>query len=431
MNREEKLAALFERTHAGIKPGLALMNELLQALDNPQSRFLSVHVAGTNGKGSVCAMIESVLREAGLRTGRFTSPHLLRVNERICLDGEPISDDALHAMLEKIEQVEATLSRRPTFFETLTALAFLAFAESGVQIAVLETGMGGRLDCTNVVTPLVSVITRIDLDHMAFLGNTLPEIAAEKAGIIKSNRPVVMAPQADPAREVIVGAAEKLSAPLLESGKRISLSGRKQSLDGQRVHVESSEADYGTLRLPLLGAFQLDALATSVCALEQVFGIFGSELSPEVLKKGIASVAWPARCQMLQTDPPLILDVAHNPSGASALSDTLVELFGRKAKGVFVVGHMRDKDAEGFLRGIAPRVAHCICTSVGTDRAMPADTLAALAKRLGLRAEVCALADAKSRLGEALGDADFGCIAGSVYLAGAWLGQGGDPGESL
>ena len=430
MNREEKLAALFSRTHAGIKPGLGLMHELLGALDNPQSRFLCVHVAGTNGKGSVCAMIEAVLREAGLRTGRFTSPHLLRVNERICLNGVPISDDALHAMLGKIEAVEASLSRPPTFFETLTALAFLAFAEAGVQIAVLETGMGGRLDCTNVVSPLVSVITRIDFDHMAFLGNTLPEIAAEKAGIIKAEHPVVMAPQAEEAREVIVRTAAAMSAPLLESGAHVSLSGRRQSLEGQRVHVETPEADYGTLRLPLLGAFQMEALATAVCALEQVFGIFGSALSPEILKKGMEALSWPARCQVLQTDPPLILDVAHNPAGASALSDTLVELFGRKAKGVFVVGHMRDKDAEGFLRGIAPRVAHCICTSVETDRALPAEALAEHAKRLGLRVEVRALAEAKSRLSERLADANFGCIAGSVYLAGAWLGPGMDAGES-
>ncbi len=426
--RDERLAGLFARTHAGVKPGLELMTELLDALGNPQVRFLCIHVAGTNGKGSICAILERVNRELGLKTGLYTSPHLVRVNERIRMGGEEVSDEALHRALDLIASVEGGLSRLPTFFEILTAAAFLIFAEAGVQLAVLETGMGGRLDATNVVTPLVSVITRIDFDHMQYLGDTLPAIAFEKAGILKAGRPAVFTPQAEEAMAVLCRRAGELDCPVFFSGEQVAVSARKTDLKGQRFLLETQEADYGRQSLSLAGRFQLDALAAAVTALEIECGILGLSLEAATLRRALADLRWPARIQVLREEPPVILDVAHNPAGAAALVETLRELFGRNCRGLWVVGQMRDKDVEGFLRTVKPHVGEMLCVAVSSERALPADELAAKALRLKLSARACDLGGAKEAV--ARSTASFACIAGSVYLAGAWLsGQASDPGE--
>lgn len=427
--RSERLAKLFDRTHAGIKPGLDLIQDLLTALDHPEARFLSVHVAGTNGKGSTCAMIERTLREMGIKTGLFTSPHLVRVNERIQINGVEIDDDTLEAFLDRIQAVESSLERLPTFFEILTAAAFLAFAEAGVQIAVLETGMGGRLDSTNVVTPLVSVITRIDFDHMEFLGDTLAKIASEKAGIIKPGRPVVIAPQTEAALSVLLQSAETQQAPVTLAGEHLSLSSRRVSLKGQTLLAESPVNSYGKLTLPLHGRFQLDALATAICALEEICSQFQTELAPSILRSALAEISWPARCQVLSIIPPVLLDVAHNPAGADALLETLRELFGKKARGRFIIAHMRDKNAKGFLQTIAPLVNEILCVPLATPRAIPPDELVGLAQSLKLSARTVTLAEAKTLTQSTPDPADFTCIAGSVYLAGAWLETTTDPGE--
>jgi len=428
-SRSERLAALFERTHAGIKPGLDLIGELLAALGNPESSFLSIHVAGTNGKGSTCAILERTLRESGLKTGLFTSPHLVRVNERIRINGQEIDDETFYTILDRIEAAEAGLSRLPTFFEILTAAAFLAFAEAGVQLAVLETGMGGRLDATNVVTPLVSLITRIDFDHMEFLGDTLPEIAAEKAGIIKPGRPVVIAPQADEALEVLLSTAEARSAPVTLAGEQVSLSARRVTLKGQTLQAETANNRYGKITLPLHGRFQLDSFSAALCALEDIFSQFGTELNPDTLRTALTGLSWPARCQVLSENPPVILDVAHNPSGARALTDTLRELFGKKARGRFIIAHMRDKDAAGFLRVLAPLAEEIFCVPLATPRALPVEALAEQARALKLNAKACTLPEARALTETHPDRADFTCIAGSVYLAGAWLQTAPDPGE--
>jgi dihydrofolate synthase/folylpolyglutamate synthase len=428
-SRSERLAALFERTHAGIKPGLDLIRELLEALGDPQARFLSVHVAGTNGKGSTCAILERTLRETGLKTGLYTSPHLVRVNERIQLQGRDIDDDTFYSLLDRIEAVEPSLSRPPTFFEILTAAAFLAFADAGVQIAVLETGMGGRLDATNVVTPLVSVITRIDFDHMEYLGDTLPKIAAEKAGILKPGRPAILAPQMPEAMEVLLSTAANLEAPVTLAEDSVSLSGRRVSLKGQTLNAETPLNRYGKLLLPLHGRFQLDSLATALAALEEIHTQLQTELEPEIFRAALADLHWPARCQVLSEDPPVLLDVAHNPAGARALTDTLRELFGKKARGRFIIAHMADKNADGFLKEIAPLTAELLCVPLTSSRALPAETLAERARALRLPARALRLAEAKTLAQSAPADADFTCIAGSVYLAGAWLESATDPGE--
>lgn len=428
--RSQRLNGLFARTHAGIKPGLDLILELLTALGNPQQAFLSIHVAGTNGKGSTCALLESGVRRLGLKSGLFTSPHLVRVNERIRINGEPVPDDAFYGCLDEVQAVECRLSRLPTFFETLTAMAFLAFKQHGVQVAVIETGMGGRLDCTNVLTPLMSVITRIDFDHMAYLGDTLGKIAGEKAGIIKPGRPVVIGAQPAEAEAVLCAKAETCGSPLRLASEAVVLSGRKQDLEGQRLTLSGSEADYGRLRFPLLGHFQLENLCTAVAAMEQLPGLLGLHSSERWLKDAVESVKWTGRGQVLSVRPPLILDVAHNPGGALALRELLQELFGKKARGVLFWAGLQDKDCAGFIRTIKPVIRACVCLPLTSPRAMPAEALAAMAGREGLEVQVLGLRDARQRAAELVGDADFGCVAGSVYLAGEWLSaQPADPGE--
>jgi dihydrofolate synthase/folylpolyglutamate synthase len=414
-----------------MKPGLEETRDLLQALGNPQERFLSVHVAGTNGKGSVCALVEQGVRALGLRSGLFTSPHLVRVHERIRFGGEDISDDLLQHCLDRIEAVEGDLSRLPTFFETLTVAAFLAFAEKGVQVAVIETGLGGRLDCTNVLQPLVSVITRVDMDHEGILGSTLEKIAFEKAGIIKPGRPVVVGAQALPAETVLRRRAEEVEAPLRLAALEITVSGQKPSLQGQQFHLATTEADYGTVKVPLLGRFQTENVATALCAMEALTAELGIPLPPAKLKAAWAEVVWPARGEVLSEQPPVLLDVAHNPGGAKALKGLLMELFGRSARGTFVFASLRDKDTREVVRILSPLMHRVYCVTVTSDRAHRAEDLAEWVRDCGTPAEAVSLAEARQRVADGGDAGDFTCITGSVYLAGEWRASGplhpGDP----
>lgn len=430
--REQRLAKLFARTHAGIKPGLELMRELLEALGNPHTKFLSVHVAGTNGKGSTCAMIESGLRARGVTSGLYTSPHLFRVNERIRINGEELANEAFFEVLDQVQAVEDSLSRYPTFFETLTAMSFLAFAEAGVQVAVLETGMGGRLDCTNVVEPLLSVITRVDFDHMGFLGNTLEQIAGEKAGIIKSGRPLVIGSQQQGVDPVLTERAEELGCLWRRAEERVTISGRKQGVEGQRITLSGDRAEYGRIRFPLLGKFQLENLCTAVSALEWVEDLLGLEADVKRMKQGLEQVQWTGRCQVLSVDPPLLLDVAHNPGGAEALRNSLQELFGKRAQGVLFWAGLADKNPAGFLKTLRPMISSCVCMELMSDRTLTSESLRSLAEKEGLSCQILTVNEAKQQAYSLIREADFGCVAGSVYLAGEWGGKGTvDMGERL
>ncbi|MEX2607574.1 MAG: folylpolyglutamate synthase/dihydrofolate synthase family protein [Kiritimatiellia bacterium] len=431
-DRDQQLASLFVRTHAGIKLDLAFMRELLEAVENPQQRFLSIHVAGTNGKGSTCAMLEAGVRAHGLKSGLFSSPHLVRVNERIQVMGIPLSDKDFYGVLDQVQRIEGSLSRLPTFFETLTAMAFLAFAQAGVQVAVLETGLGGRLDCTNVVEPLLSVITRVDMDHQHFLGDTLSKIASEKAGIIKPGRPVIVGAQEAEADKVLCERAQACGSRLIRAEEAIGVSGRRQDLTGQRFTLASPSREYGRIRFPLLGRFQLENVCTAVAALELFEELLSLPGEGEGIRTAVQEVNWPGRGQVLSTNPPILLDVAHNPGGAKALNDLLLELFGRKARGVLVWGGLADKDLKGFIRLVRPRFSRCVCVALNSPRAASVDRLLDIAEGEGLKAEAGTLSGLRSTGSDWVGDADFGCVAGSVYLAGEWLSDGQpDVGEVL
>ncbi len=422
------LARLFKRTGAGIKFDLGPITALLHRLGDPQRAFAPLHVAGTNGKGSTCALIESVLRAAGHRTALYTSPHLVRFNERIRVGGAPIHDVELADLFREIEKADQRLAaetggREMTFFEFTTALAFEYFRREGVQIAVLETGMGGRLDATNVVTPLLAIITRLDLEHTAFLGRTLPEIATEKAGIIKPGRPVLCGAMPEEARAVIRRTAHERGARFIAVEEAATVTRIRQNWDGQKVKIETANAAYPPVVLPLLGAHQLENIALAVAALELVRDLSPFGWDEAQLVAGLQRVNWPGRCQVLERTPPTLLDVAHNPNGAAALATALHELAGQQPVGL-VCGLLSDKDAVGFFRALASRVKKIWAVPLPGERNMPEADLRAAIRAAGLAADYLPLEAARAAARAwAVQEHGVVCLAGSLVLAGEVLRQ--------
>ena len=419
----DSLKQLYRRTAHGIKLGLETERALLAQLGNPQAGLRCVHVAGTNGKGSVCAMMESVLRSAGCRTGLYTSPHLCRFNERIRVAGACIADDELAALFDAVDRADRAVaaqpeSRQATFFEFTTAMAFEHFRRRQADVVLLETGLGGRLDATNVVTPLLSVITRIDIEHTAYLGATLEQIAVEKAGIIKPGVPVVVGNMPDEAAATVRRIARERGSPVIPAADAVTVRRLGQNLDGQKIKVQSQEADFRPLLLPLLGNYQIENVAVATTALEFLNGGAALTFDEKAYRRGLESVRWPGRCQVLSRDPVTVLDVAHNPNAARALADSLRELAGRKPVG-FVVGLLADKDARGFAAGIGPLAKRCWTVSIHEERGLPAADLAAAFRSAGLSAEAAELAVALDAARQwALDQGGLVCICGSLFLAG-------------
>jgi dihydrofolate synthase / folylpolyglutamate synthase len=421
---QEALEKLYARHTFGIKLGLDVELDLLERLGRPERTFASIHVAGTNGKGSVCAMLESVLRASGFRTGLYTSPHLVRINERMRVNGQPIGDEALLALMQELDAHSqagaAAMGQESTFFEYTTALAFEHFRRSRVQVAVIEVGMGGRLDATNVVEPLASVITGISLEHTQHLGLDIPSIAREKAGIVKKGRPTVCGALPDEALGVVKSVCRERGSPLLVAPERVSVRVLSETLEGQKVSVESGNRSYGTLRLPLAGAHQSWNLAVAIATMEAVEDA-GLPVAEDAVRKGIAATAWPGRFQLLEISPPVILDGAHNPEAAGALADALHRLMKKKPVAL-VAGMCDDKDTTGFFRALGPRIAACWLTSLRTVRGKAPTELAKSAAQAGLSARTADLRDAieQARCWAAERDGAV-CIAGSLYLAGEVL----------
>lgn len=420
------LAELYRRNLHVVKLGLDAERALLERLGHPQDAFLAIHVAGTNGKGSVCAMIASALRAAGFRTGLYTSPHLVRFNERVRVDGAEIADADLARLMQDVERearacVEAG-GRDVTFFEFTTALAFAHFREQRVQVAVLETGMGGRLDATNLVTPVVSVITSIGFDHQQYLGDTIEKIAAEKAGIIKEGRPVICGDLDPAALAVMRRIAGERGAPLALASQACAVRRKAQGLDGQRVAIETEDEAIGPLTLPLLGDHQLANCALAVAALTRLREETGLPLPAEAIRDGLAAVRWPARCHVVRKDPPVIVDGGHNPEAARALARTLEDLRDRRPLGL-VVSFLADKDAVAFLRELGGQAQRCWVVPIHSERAMPVPDVCAAARTAGLSpAERPDLASALEEAGAwAREHGGTIAIAGSLYLAGEAL----------
>ena len=404
MEKNPSVEALFKRTTQGIKPGLEVITDLLQALGNPHQRLAVVHVAGTNGKGSVCAMLESVLRASGFKTGLYTSPHLIDFSERFRIGGVPIPGKKLEQYIGLAEATASSLSCRPaTFFEISTAIAFQYFADEAVDIAIVETGMGGRWDATNVVIPLVSAITHIAIDHTGYLGDTIEEIAAEKAGIIKPGRPAISAPQSE---EVMAVLGNVDDASSFVSVSRIG--------SPQKLGIETPSRNLPPINLPLFGECQRENCAVAVAVLETLSGMLGFE--PE-FKKGLESVEWGARFQALETDPVVILDGAHNPSAARALAKTLKESYPGHQIG-FVLGFLDDKDTVEFLREIKLQVSKAWTIPIDAPRGTTAAHSATQAQVAGIDAIPATVSNAWNAAREwaAAEPSRLVCITGSLFL---------------
>jgi dihydrofolate synthase/folylpolyglutamate synthase len=410
-----RLLALRGGEMAGMRPGLAVIEALLDAVGNPESRMRLVQVGGTNGKGSASAMVAAMLRAAGIRTGLYTSPHLRSLRERIRVDGRCIAEDDVADGVDALGTLCARLDA--TVFEATTALALDHFARAGVEVAVLEVGLGGRLDATTVGRPQVSVLTRIDHDHQALLGDTLARIAWDKAHIIRSGV-AVSARQNPEAEAPIVERAAALSVPLLLEGRELTVSVRAASLEGQRLDLVGPDWRIEDARCALLGPHQPSNALVAVAAAR----IAGA--GEAAIRRGLAEVRWPGRFQVLPGSPTVVLDGAHNPGGARALAASLRAYFpGRPV--TFVLGISGDKDQRGILSALLPLAERVVFTAADSPRAADPETLRALAEHLGpvpagrldvVARPVDALARARSESPSGLV-----CAAGSLFLLGELL----------
>jgi len=420
------LQELADRRRFGMKPGLETIRLLLARLGNPERDFAALHIAGTNGKGAVAALCESVIREAGYPVARYTSPHLVRINERFFINGSPVGDGALASAAQEVGQevsaVESEHGVEVTFFECLTAVAFVLFRQAGVKLVVLETGLGGRLDATNVVTPLVSVITRIGLDHCDWLGDTLEKIAGEKAGIIKPGRPVVCAAMPDEARVVIAQTAAQRNALFVDAPEAVSVSVTRSGLDGQTLKITTQNRNLPPVRLPLAGCFQAENVCAAVAALEAAEAC-GLTFPDEAFVKGFERVCWPGRFQLASKEPPVIVDGAHNPEGARALRQALKQ-GGVKAPVGLVAGFCGDKDALAHLRILAPVVKRAWGVAVPTPRSLTADQTVGVMRMAGIdEADACESVEEALNLARQWAREVNGVVlvCGSLFLAGAAL----------
>ena len=353
------------------KPGLERIKALLDALGNPQKAFRCIHVAGTNGKGSVCAMLDSILRAAGHRVGLFTSPYIRRFHERIQANGNQISDEELADVTAYVRPFAEAMEETPTEFELITAIGFEYFRRVGVEYVVLEVGLGGRLDPTNVIEdPLLSIITDIDFDHTEQLGNTIQAIAIEKAGIIKEGYPCLYGGRDSSACRTVASVAAMRHAPF-HTVDRSAYHVTEMTLEGTLFDFD----DYTGLRLPLLGTYQPYNAATVLTAL-RVLDAYGVSVTEEQIRLGLASTVWPARFELMQRDPLVICDGGHNPNGVAAAVKSIQAYFPEQKVNV-LSGVMTDKDYDEMIEALKPIARHVYAVRPENPRALPAERLAA------------------------------------------------------
>ncbi|MFQ6057599.1 MAG: bifunctional folylpolyglutamate synthase/dihydrofolate synthase [Anaerolineae bacterium] len=404
--------------YAPARFNLARMEHLLSLLGDPHRRYPSVHIAGTKGKGSTAAMMANILGAAGYRTGLYTSPHLHTYRERIRVNNRLISEEEVTALVERLRPLVDTIEDITTF-EITTALAFLYLAEQGVDFAVLEVGLGGRLDATNVVKPLVAVITSLSFDHTYLLGETLPQIAREKAGIIKPGVPVVSAPQPPEALAVIEEVCRERGAQLTVVGRDWTWQAGEASLEGQKFKVQSSKFKVQSLWIPLLGRHELINATTAVAAIhllrEQGVGVPAGAVA-----QGLRRVRWPGRLEILNRRPLLVVDGAHNGDSARRLAEALGEYFGYRRL-ILVFGASADKDIAGMLRELLPPTQALILTQARHPRAADPRWLREQVIACGANpsTEVVIAAPVAAALERALaiaGEEDLICFAGSLFV---------------
>jgi dihydrofolate synthase/folylpolyglutamate synthase len=408
------------------KFNLDRMYELMRKLGDPQLQYPVIHVAGTKGKGSVSALCASAIRMTGQKVGFYTSPHLLEYTERIQVNGEQIPREIFIELINEIKPHASSIEHITTF-ELTTAIGFLYFARQKVDVAVIEVGLGGRLDATNIVKPLVSVITSLSYDHMNVLGDTLSKIAFEKAGIIKPLRPVVSSPQQDEARLVLESVAQERQAPLIEVGRDYLYKPLVHNLDQQSFEIRRYDGEPETnqvFSIPLLGLHQVENAATAYTALS-VARQEGLQISEEAIQSGFAAVSWPGRFEILRENPPIVVDSAHNSNSALRLRQAIDDYFPGKDV-ILVFGASEDKDIAGMYSELLPSTRLLITTQSVHPRAMDAHKLAELAMAYNCRIQVAIPVEKaiNNALAEA-GTESLILVAGSIFIAAAgreiWL----------
>ncbi len=417
---QDCLDKIFTLGRFGIKLELETIQNILKLLNNPQKNYYTIHIAGTNGKGSTATYIESILKEAGFKTGIYTSPHLVRFNERICVNGEQISDKEVVEAYEAINAVDLG-KRKATFFEINTAMAFYYFSRKKVEWAIIETGMGGRFDATNVILPQVSVITNLSIEHTDYLGSTIKDLAREKGGIIKPNTPVVTGVSQPSGLRVLKELAEKQRAPLFQFKHDFSIrKNPKQTTYTYRGLQQTCKE----VAKPLPGEHQKENLSLGLAACELVFDKFKKSdprytLSPTLIRHGLSNAKWPGRLEIIMTNPLVILDGAHNLKAAQVLGKYLTGTLSDK-KLTLVVGILDDKPYEEMLKLLVPCAQRVIVTKAKTDRSLETWVLEESVKKITNK-KVEVIEDVQMAVSHAISTCsadDAICIAGSLYVAG-------------
>jgi dihydrofolate synthase/folylpolyglutamate synthase len=415
----DPLSYLFALGQFGVKFGLENMVAIVGRLGHPERAFRSLHIAGTNGKGSVTAMIDAGLRAAGHRSGRYTSPHLVDLTERFVIDGRPVAEDRMVAAVADvraaIEQLlaEGVLKAHPTFFEVTTAVAFELFRRAGVDLAVLEVGLGGRLDATNVIEPVATAITSIAYDHQQYLGSTLIEIAREKAGIIKPRVPVVVGDVEPAVLGAIAEIARERGAPLIRAADGVTVTRRPAATIGLRTPVR----DYGEVTMGLQGAHQIGNALVAVRMLE-LLDSQGIAVPAGAVRSALARPSWPGRLDLrrLPDGREILFDAAHNPAGAASLASYLKEIDTGRLPLVFA--GMHDKDLEGMLRPLLPVVGPLVVTRASNRRSADPERLVELARRIAPETSVTVAASPLEALDIAWRASPRIIVAGSIFLLG-------------
>lgn len=414
-----------------LEPSLDRIRAFTELLGDPQHAYPVIHLTGTNGKTSTARMIETFLLTMGLRTGRFTSPHLQKMSERIVLDGEPLSDEAFVTAFNDVAPythlVDSSSEFPLSFFETVVGMAYAAFADAPVDVAVVEVGMGGAWDATNVADGAVAVVLPISVDHASYLGDSPADIAIEKAGIIKAGSTAIIAEQRPEVLDVLLARAAEVGATLLREGEDFGVEHRVAAVGGQVVTLRGLRATYEDVFIPLYGEHQAQNAAIALAAVEAFAG--PDALAADVVEEAFAAVTSPGRLEVVRRSPTIVLDAAHNPHGAAAAAAALDDSFAFSPL-IGVMGVMADKDYEGVLAAFEPHFSHLICTQNSSSRAMPAEKLAEVAREIFDEDRVtvaprladaidqaAALAEAGEAFGDPLGSGAV-LITGSVVTVG-------------
>jgi dihydrofolate synthase/folylpolyglutamate synthase len=409
-------AALLALEHVGIKLGLDQIRRLLDALGHPERAFPSLVVAGTNGKGSVTAIVEHGLRAAGYRTGRYTSPHLVHLEERFAIDGVPVDGATCERAIRRVLEAAASMAAPPSFFEATTAVALELFREAEVSVAVLEVGLGGRLDATNAVSSRAVAITSVDFDHQEYLGHTLEEIAREKAGVIKPGGLTVLGENPPAVCRVVLEVAASLGAQLVYAPEGVSSEARMEN-GRLRAAIETPHDRYPSVLLGLRGRHQVANAITAIRLLEELRAGGHFEVGRDAIVRALEDVRWPARLEMLDApDGEVLIDGAHNPAGARALASYVHEAFDRRLP--FVIGAMRDKEIDAMIAAFAPASTMFICTAAASPRAASPSELLAIVTRVAPQVPAAAVSSPIEAIERARAGGSPVVVAGSLYLAG-------------